>query len=279
MAPPVVAKSFGGTVKVHNPRMFNSKYEEVTPFLSEIHRIIEFNAVSFSTDHHKVLYVGLYLKDGIPIEWFNHLEQFKSPLLYDWSGFVQEFTTKFADPHLILSADQKLDRLKQTGLAHFYLTRFIELSLHLDMTEQTKISHFMKGLKPAIKDNLVSIVDRPKTLLGWEHIIIQVDTNLHQRDIEHRDEPAKKSTFHKTSNNPNSTMPNTTNTDVISIDVDAVTVGAPHGKLTPAERAERIDKKLCLYCSKPGHVVDACLACKAKHGDTTKLEKAQPKKN
>ncbi|PPQ91144.1 hypothetical protein CVT25_012551 [Psilocybe cyanescens] len=160
LAPPVVAKSFGGTVKVHNPRMFNSKYEEVTPFLSEIHRIIEFNAVSFSTDHHKVLYVGLYLKDGIPIEWFNHLEQFKSPLLYDWSGFVQEFTTKFADPHLILSADQKLDRLKQT-----------ELSLHLDMTEQTKISHFMKGLKPAIKDNLDGNISLSRSTLIYTNVI------------------------------------------------------------------------------------------------------------
>ena len=52
------------------------------------------------------------------------------------------------------------------------------------MTKQTKINHFMKGLKPAIKDNLVSIIDRPLTLMGWENIIIQVDANLHQQDLE-----------------------------------------------------------------------------------------------
>ena len=50
------------------------------------------------------------------------------------------------------------------------ITCFGELSSHLEMTEQTKINQFMKGLKPVIKDNLISIIDQPPTLMGWENI-------------------------------------------------------------------------------------------------------------
>ena len=99
--PPAVAPKLGLSVKVHNPRMFNGKHEEVTPFLSEVNHIIQFNSVSFPTDNHKVIFLALYLSDGIPIEWFNHLEKTLSPLLQNWSRFIDEFKKKFSDPRLI----------------------------------------------------------------------------------------------------------------------------------------------------------------------------------
>jgi hypothetical protein len=77
------APRLGSSVKVRNPRMFSGKHEEVSPFLSEVNRIIQFNAVSFPSDNHKVLFLALYLKDGIPVEWFNHLEAHNSPLLHN----------------------------------------------------------------------------------------------------------------------------------------------------------------------------------------------------
>ena len=255
----VTAPKLGSSVKVRNPRMFTGKHEEVTPFLSEVHRIIQFNAVSFPTDNHKVIFLALYLNDGIPVEWFNHLEKTCSPLLHNWSRFIDEFKKKFSDPRLIQTAEHKLDRLVQTSSAHSYLTRFIEISSHLDMTEQTKISRFMKGLKPAIKDNLVSIINRPQTLHGWENIIIQVDANIHQREIEKREESGKKASKPSSDlpTQPTTTsVPISTNTDVIPMEVDALQASsAPRGKLTQAERDYRIKNKLCLYCGKPGHVV------------------------
>ncbi|KAG6892002.1 hypothetical protein C0993_005203, partial [Termitomyces sp. T159_Od127] len=65
----------GNSIKLRNVRLFNGKHSEVTPFLSEIKRNIEFNAASFPDDHAKILFVGLNLKDGIPVEWFNQLER------------------------------------------------------------------------------------------------------------------------------------------------------------------------------------------------------------
>ena len=91
----------------------------------------------------------MYLKDGIPIKWFNHLEVIKSTYLYNWLQFMIEFHKKFAN-RLSSTADQKFEKLKQKGSTHAYLTYFVESSSHLEMTEQTKINWFMKGLKPAI---------------------------------------------------------------------------------------------------------------------------------
>ena len=96
------------------------------------------------------------------------------------------------------------------------------------MTEQTKINCFMKGLKPAIKDNLVSIIDCPLTLMGWENIIIQVDANLHQRDIEWKDKSRNKTTqkpsFTMKSSSSLTPIPAimSTTPDVVPMEVDAV---------------------------------------------------------
>ena len=245
------APRLGSSVKVRNPRMFSGKHEEVTPFLSEVNRIIQFNAVSFPSDNHKVLFLALYLKDGIPVEWFNHLESHASPLLHNWPRFLAEFRTKFADPRLIQTAEYKLDQLVQTGSAHSYLTHFIELSSHLDMTEQTKISRFMKGLKPAIKDNLVSIINRPQTLQGWKNIIIQVDANISHREIEKQEESKSPKHFLEpfppVSSVPSDILPITqpsleppppiTASDVVPMEVDVI-------------RDYRIKNNLCLSCGK-----------------------------
>ena len=137
---PTETRGNNNSIKLRNPRTFNGRHKEVVPFLSEVQCIIEFHPSSFPDDHRKVLFVAMYLKDGIPIEWFNHLEATGSPYLHNWPGFMSEFRKKFADPRLSSTANQKLKQLKQTGSAHAYLTHFIELSSHLEMTEQTKIN-------------------------------------------------------------------------------------------------------------------------------------------
>lgn len=123
--PQAATTKLGSFIKVRNPRMFTGKHEEVTPFLSEVNCIIQFNTVSFPTNNHKVIFLTLYLNDGIPVKWFNHLEKACSPLLHNWSRFVDEFKKKFSDPCLIHTAEHKLDRLVQTSSAHSYLTCFI----------------------------------------------------------------------------------------------------------------------------------------------------------
>ena len=250
--PQSAAPLLGSSVKVRNPRMFSGKHKEVTPFLGEVNHIIQFNSVSFPTNNHKVLFLALYLKDGIPVEWFNNLENHSSPLLHNWSTFLAEFRRKFSNPSLVQSAKYKLDQFVQTSSAHSYLTHFIDISSHLDLTKQMKISCLMKGLKPVIKDNLVSIINRPQTLHGWENIIIQVDTNIHQHEIERQEESGKKPPKPSPSDPSPTPILTPINSNVIPMEVNALQAPpGPHGKLTQAELDYRIKNNLCLHCGNP----------------------------
>ena len=116
----------------------------------------------------------------------------------------------------------------------------------------------MKGLKPAIKDNLISIINHPQNLHGWENIIIQVDANIHQHNIKKCEESGKttKSTLDTPPQPATISLPTSTATNVIPMEVNAVqSSSAPQGKLTQAECDYHIKNNLCLYCEKPGHVI------------------------
>lgn len=128
----------GSYVKLRDAHIFNGKHNDITLFLYEVKYIIEFHLPSFSNDHSKVLYFGLHLKDGLFIKWFNHLEHNNSLLLYNWNNFLLTFYKKFSDYSLVQNAKLKLDTLKQTESAYYYLMAFMELARHLNMTEQTK---------------------------------------------------------------------------------------------------------------------------------------------
>ena len=120
------------------------------------------------------------------------------------------------------------------------------------MTEQMKIARFMKGLKPVIKDNLVSIINCPQTLHGWENIIIQVNANIHQRKIERQEESGKKPPKPSPSDPSPTPILTPVNFDVIPMEVDALLAPpGPCGKLTQAERDYCIKNNLCLHCSNP----------------------------
>ncbi|KAG6843302.1 hypothetical protein H0H87_006007 [Tephrocybe sp. NHM501043] len=177
---------------------------------------------------------------------------------------------------LVKNVDNCLDALKQTGSAHLYLTSFIDIASHLDMIEETKIFHFIKRLKPAMKNSLVPIVDQPKTLDAWESIIISIDNNLHQHELKHHQENKASSSNKKKDSNPSTQSSYPTNiltfklsvpaqtTPNNAMDIDTITTGSstPCEPISKAEHKHCIKNDLCLYCSGAGHKVNKCLKCK-----------------
>ena len=81
--------------------------------------------------------------------------------------------------------------------------------------------------------------------MGWENIIIQVDANLHQQDLEWKDESKGKSSNQNPTASTKSVHPTTSTSttlsstpDVIPMEVDAVWMN--RGKLTQEECDHRI---------------------------------------
>ncbi|KAG5729101.1 hypothetical protein E4T56_gene3144 [Termitomyces sp. T112] len=137
----------GSHVKLSYARIFSGKHGDVTPFLFEGKRIIQFHTISFPVGHTKVLYVGRHLKDGMPIDLFNHLERANLTHSYSMTGIVFSGIFQVSYPTLVQNAELKLEALKQIGSTHYYLMAFMQLARHFDMTEQNKITRFMKGFK------------------------------------------------------------------------------------------------------------------------------------
>ncbi|KAK6980591.1 hypothetical protein R3P38DRAFT_3376706 [Favolaschia claudopus] len=57
------------------------------------------------------------------------------------------------------------------------------------LTEASKIKHFYDGLKPAVKDQLVSVLSPPDTLLAYSKLCITIDNRVHQRKVEQDPSP------------------------------------------------------------------------------------------
>ncbi|KAF5496789.1 hypothetical protein CGCA056_v015014 [Colletotrichum aenigma] len=60
---------------------------------------------------------------------------------------------------------------------------FRQLSIQLDLTEETKIFMFYQGLKDEVKDEIVKI-DRPKDFLQYANLAIKIDNRLFERRKE-----------------------------------------------------------------------------------------------
>lgn len=198
------------------------------------------------------------MKDGAPVEWFTNIKRNHSHLLNDFVNFTKAFHTHFGTSDIEGTYLRKLESLRQTGSAAQYIARFHEYSAHLDLSEQTKLVMFKKGLKDATRAALVN-TKLPDTLELFEPLVILIDNNLHELDLERKNKNSKTSIIpnHQRSKSsvPTPSRPLIPGTETVPMEVDAIKQVT---KLTVEERKRRIDNDLCLYCGQPLHRADNC---------------------
>lgn len=155
-----------------------------------------------------------------------------------------------------------------------YISSFKDCCAHLDLTEQTKIAKFKKGLKKELKDYLVG-VKMPATFAQIEPVVLQVDNDLTELNYEIK--AAGKSSNNNNSSSKSSTnnfssfkstsipaaapaLPSIPGTEVVPMEVDAIKQTL---KLTKEERQRRMDHNLCLYAGCEDHTSENCPICQA----------------
>ena len=143
-----VSSQPGGTVRFHEPRVFNGKATEVIPFLREVNTAIELQQRSLNTERLKVLYMSSFLGDGAPSYWYRSLELSdpQKVIMNDFAKFVSAFKARFEDPDLVAAASRRIQKIEQRGTVADYATRFQDQLVYLDVTDQTSIQWFHKGL-------------------------------------------------------------------------------------------------------------------------------------
>ncbi len=268
-------KSSSTSVRVKEPRVFDGHASELEPFLRELRAAVHLQRAGLATSYDKAQYMLPYLKaPGRPSEWFSAIEKTKKNLLNDFDALLKDFKSHFESSDLKAQMQRKLEDLVQTGAASDYAAAFYDITSHLDLTEESKMLSFRRGLKPAVLDGLALIIPQPSTLANMVLNTTTIDDNQHQNTLE-RKRRNQRNGIPTTSNNNVRHTNNTQSyaqaaapspsTQVVPMEIDAFNTKR-RPRLTPEERKRRFDNKLCLYCGNSGHVVSSCPTAPKKDG-------------
>jgi hypothetical protein len=210
--------------------------------------------------------MGTYLGDGSPKSWYNSVRKHNDSLLDNFTAFCERFEAHFSDPDVTATAQEKLLKLRQDqfGSCAVYAAHFEELLPFVDWSDQSTINTFYKGLKPRVKDGLVSVLSKPTIFRDYTKLCVEIDNVAWRREQERKAEKSSNSRNDNTSRPPHTPRATTSTTSVASqalppgipMEIDATKLGKPRGPLTQKERDERRAKGLCLYCGGPHKIAD-----------------------
>ena len=245
---------------------------------------------AFASDYQKVNFALSYLKDSAAA-WFepalSGLLDDDPNYLYDWDKFVEELRVNFGPYDEAGDAEAALSNLKMKDNQRIsdYLVQFKTLSARCEWSDQPLRYQFYSGLPTRLKDDISrGEYGKPKNLRAMIAKAQQADARYWERRSEiSRENPsdnkpsdnknARSGNNSSTNNNGNSQSDNKSDNKAsndkkgkgkqsdksqTSDKPDLTNILGTDGKLLPQEKQRRMDNKLCLLCTDPGHRVTDC---------------------
>lgn len=269
--------------KFAEPRKFNGRADQVKLFLSEVEAGLYLQRNSLIEDQEKILWTSGYFADGNAKSWWLGIRD--SPtmahLLTSFASFKDAFISHFGDPHVSAAALDKLKSLRQTSSCATYVAAFREQLPYVELTEATKIDMFKAGLKPIIRNLMVTILDQPTDFDSYASIAIKFD---HEQYRAQKELQVQRQTFAPAA--PSSPAPSSqpwpypayapaptavappppaapapitsVTSDVVPMEIDALRQQRLPSQISPEELQRRIDLNLCRYCGGENHNADNC---------------------
>ncbi|KAL0938239.1 reverse transcriptase domain protein [Colletotrichum truncatum] len=182
-------------LKLSAPVTYDGTPGTLKGFLIQVKNYQNFHHRDFTNETEKVVHAATYLR-GKALKWFKLIQEeyLKCETLDEcttetrdiyanFKGFEDTLRSLFQDPDEKRQAERDLAQLKQTKSAKDYSANFRQLSVQLDLTEETKIFMFYQGLKDEVKDEIIKI-DRPDDFLQYAELAIKIDNRLFERRKE-----------------------------------------------------------------------------------------------
>ncbi|CCO31698.1 Retrotransposon-derived protein PEG10 AltName: Full=Embryonal carcinoma differentiation-regulated protein [Rhizoctonia solani AG-1 IB] len=118
------------------------------------------NSSSFPSDHSRISFVLMNLKEGQPKKWGQIylgklLDEAYEPILESWDAFEAAFLCNWSDPSAAKGAGRRLRNLKQSRAASDYATDFRILASELGWSDAALIAAFRQGLKAEVRSQLI----------------------------------------------------------------------------------------------------------------------------
>ena len=268
---------------VQDPDTFNGSRDALNGFLTQVQLVFDLQPRRFPSDQIKISYVIAKFR-GTPLNairpYLAYTENEKPEWLISYDKFVQYLRRNYGDPDEKGTAERKLQSLVQKGSASSYFAEFQQYSAVLAWEDAPLVSMAIRGLKEELKDQLVLIGDRPKTLSSLIDIVVRLDNRLWERKQEKRGDN-RISSDNLRSSTARSAIQSTTTTTYqnrvsdrapfttrgqssqpssvrsTSPPTSALNSGMPR-RLTDEEKQRRRDKGLCLFCGQAGHIATNC---------------------
>ena len=184
--------------------------------------------------------------------------------------FSQKLQENFGPHDPEADAENELEalRMKDGQRITKYIVDFQRLAVRVQWGDAALRHQFYKGLPARIKDEIAR-VGKPARLEQLKLLSQSIDARYWERRNESSREapqqaqkPASARPAANSGGNPPSSKSDGTKTsDASSAPAKASPLQDKLGKdrkLTPQERQHRLDNKLCLFCSKDGHMAKDC---------------------
>jgi hypothetical protein len=132
-------------------------------------------------------------------------------------------------------AEKKIKKIQQNNTISEYYGEFMAIASDLQWNEAALASRFYDGLKPAIKELLLT-VDQPQYIVDYLPTCLRLETRLLARIEERKNETQHQ---YPPRNNQKTSK------------VNAI-------RLSPEERTRRMKEGLCFNCATKGHMARNC---------------------
>lgn len=271
---------------VQDPDTFTGVRDALNGFLTQVQLVFDLQPRRFPEDRIKISYVIAKFR-GTPLNAIRPYlalpEDDKPDWLITYSKFVEYLRRSYGDPDEKGTAERKIQTLSQKGSASAYFADFQQYSAVLGWDDAPLVSMAIRGLKDELRDQLVLIGDRPKTLSELIDVVVRLDNRLWERKQEKRGgdgrttsdnsrplvarsavQTSTTTTYqNRTTDRPTSgshaSTPMPTVTRSTSSQPSTQNPGMPR-RLSDEEKQRRRDKGLCLFCGQAGHIATNCPA-------------------
>jgi hypothetical protein len=230
---------------------------------------------TFHSDWAKVNFAQSYLK-GMALEWFepdllpdglsSHLDW-----MDDYSEFMLELQTNFGPHDPSGDAEMQLEQLNMREGQHInkYIVEFQRLASQVCGWGDGALHCQLYNELPACIKDKISRMGKPATLSEFKTLAQTIDARYweHKGEISRETKssnPPKPSTSNHASSHPSGSGNHRSGQKKSAKPVSTSTLSAPKAldlntklgkdrKLTAEECQRHFDKKLCLFCGRPGH--------------------------
>lgn len=254
-------------IKIRQPEDFDGDISKVEKFLQDVQLYLSINSQIYSTDTMKQIFLLSFCTKGTARAFAEDWYTLNKHTTGTFQNLVDAIKKAFYSSDIEGEALQDLKRIKQTGTANDYVSRFRILASKAKITDERTLKDlFLHGLSDGLRNRLFALTTMPADMDAWYAQAVAQDNQWRQYQTYTRDTPVRRPF-------PRREFPARTDSTLIKKSTTALIRNLPvddltdelfdevfAARLSTSERERYFKNKLCFRCGKPGHVSRNCKA-------------------